>query len=34
MCHSRSGLGCDDPEAPYPCPDILDVAAALGVEVE
>lgn len=19
LCHSRSGLGCDDPDAPYPC---------------
>jgi hypothetical protein len=19
LCHSRSGLGCDSPDAPYPC---------------
>lgn len=27
LCHSRSGLGCEDPDAPYPCPDIRDLAS-------
>jgi hypothetical protein len=22
LCHSRSGLGCDNPDAPYPCPTV------------
>jgi hypothetical protein len=26
LCHSRSGLGCDDPDAPYPCPTVQLVA--------
>lgn len=33
LCHSRSGLGCDDPDAPAPCLEITDLAASLGIEV-
>lgn len=33
LCHSRSGLGCDDPDAPYPCDEVRDLAAAYGIEV-
>jgi hypothetical protein len=34
LCHSRSGLMCDTPDAPWPCDEIKDLAASLGVEVE
>lgn len=33
LCHSRSGLGCDDPDAPAPCLEITDLATSLGIEV-
>lgn len=26
LCHSRSGLGCDSPDAPYPCPTVRLIA--------
>jgi hypothetical protein len=30
LCHSRSGLGCDDPDAPYPCDTVRLVALSLA----
>lgn len=33
LCHSRSGLGCDDLDAPAPCLEITDLASSLGIEV-
>ena len=33
LCHSRSGLGCETPDAPWPCDEIADLAASLGMEV-
>lgn len=27
LCHSRSGLGCDSPDAPWPCDTVRLVAA-------
>jgi hypothetical protein len=27
LCHSHSGLGCDSPDAPWPCDDFLSDAA-------
>lgn len=32
QCHSGSGLGCDSPDAPYPCDTIQVIARALDVE--
>ena len=26
LCHSRSGLSCDDPDAPFPCETIRLIA--------
>lgn len=35
LCHSGSGLSCDDPrDGAYPCADIRTIAEALGVSVE
>lgn len=34
LCHSESGLGCLTPfDAPWPCPDVRDLAGGYGVEV-
>lgn len=27
LCHSRSGLGCEDPDAPFPCDTVKHLAA-------
>lgn len=33
LCHSRSGLGCDEPrDGHYPCADIQAIACELGIE--
>lgn len=35
LCHSRSGLGCDEPrDGAYPCEDIRTIAEQLGVTTE
>lgn len=34
LCHSRSGLGCDSPDAPYPCDEIRSLTVRLGVSVD
>ena len=31
LCHSHSGLGCDVPDAPWPCQDVRDAAMAAGL---
>lgn len=31
LCHSRSGLMCDSPDAPWPCLEIRDMADAYAV---
>jgi hypothetical protein len=30
LCHSRSGLACDTPDAPYPCPTVSLLALSLA----
>lgn len=30
LCHSSSGLGCDQPEAPWPCATVHAIQSALG----
>lgn len=32
LCHSETGLRCDRPDAPTPCPDLLDLAESLGID--
>lgn len=34
LCHSRSGLGCDSPDAPYPCAEVRSLATRWRVEVD
>jgi len=33
LCHSRSGLSCDSPDAPWPCAEVRALATRFGVEV-
>lgn len=32
LCHSGSGLACDSPDAPWPCPTVVLVAATYGID--
>lgn len=33
LCHSLSGLQCDNPDAPWPCDDIRDLAYSLNIDL-